>query len=193
MEIFKKGGTKVSIKDKKIITNEDVISFYSAKKEHYPISDDFVKKYQQKNTGSNTYIVYALETGILVDKELAEPNQKWHLLESYFSQNIKKHKDENNEGYINETNTCASLKCPELLLWMAEAAGVDSNVIKSASEYAKKEIDYIRKNLSKAYSAKATIAMNKELRNLYSGKTLWYFIEEKFLEWKNSKSSKSET
>ena len=88
--------------------NIEWLSFYFDKKEHYPISDKFIEKYQQKDDG---YITYAKETGHLVDASLHEPNQKWHLFESYF---ICKLIEKEGDADFN----IGSFKCPELLLWM---------------------------------------------------------------------------
>lgn len=168
-----------------IITNLDVILFYLDKEEHYPISDDFVKGYQQKDKG---YIDVAANEGLLIDKSVAEPNQKWHLLVSYYLLNIKN----NDLKYINQENSCTQLKCPELLLWMAEAAGVDPDIVKTGSFFAKEKIDDIRKKSpNSAYSKLAKEAMNDNLRIKYK-RSLWYFIQEKIMEWKISEN-KSES
>jgi hypothetical protein len=161
------------------ITNFDVICFYLDKKEHYPISDEFIKQYQQKSTGKYSYISYALNTGHLISESSAEPNQKWHLLEAYFLNKIK----ENGVEYLEKPTDCYRILCPELLLWMAEAAGVSSQVINIASKIAKTEIDKIRTS-QKADSASAVRKMNKELRKLYDGKCLWDFIADKINSWK---------
>ncbi|AGA68847.1 hypothetical protein Desdi_1337 [Desulfitobacterium dichloroeliminans LMG P-21439] len=104
------------------MTNREVIAFYKNKNSHYELSDEFVKKYQQPKGG---YIEYAIELGLTVNKSLAEPNQRWHLLESYYGQ-----KKEQKKLDLDAKATCWDLKwqnggfiCPELLLWMAEAAG----------------------------------------------------------------------
>jgi hypothetical protein len=90
------------------MTFGEIIEFYKGKKKHYCISDSFVKSgYQQKKGG---YIDYAKKT---YSKEV-EPSQKWHFIEAYASK-----KDRDDKFYYGR------LKCPELLLWMAEAAGVD--------------------------------------------------------------------
>ncbi len=72
------------------MTNREVIEFYRNKASHYDLSDEFVKKYQQSSGG---YIKYANGlVDIKVDKSLAEPNQQWHLLGSYYGQKIKQKK-----------------------------------------------------------------------------------------------------
>lgn len=68
-----------------------LVSFYFDKKEHYEISDEFIEHYQQKDDGSEkSYITYAKQTGHIIDATKHEPNQKWHLLESYFMRRLKK-------------------------------------------------------------------------------------------------------
>lgn len=113
------------------MTNREVIEFYSNKDSHYELSDEFVKKYQQP---SEEYIKYANSLGRKVDKSLAEPNQQWHLLESYYGQKIEQKKLD-----LDAEANCwdfkwqkGGFKCPELLLWMAEAAGC--NIIEAKQE-----------------------------------------------------------
>ena len=64
------------------LTVRDVADYLSTKKAHYPISDEFIEKYQQKSGG---YIELALEKGLVVDKHLHEPNQKWHFFDSWLA------------------------------------------------------------------------------------------------------------
>lgn len=51
---------------------------------------------------------------IILDKEKAEPNQKWHLFISWFGW----------KKYENKKPTIASTTCPELWLWMFEVSGI---------------------------------------------------------------------
>ena len=115
------------------MTNREVIEFYENKNSHYVLSDEFVKKYQQPRGG---YIKYAIELGLTIDKSLAEPNQQWHLLKSYYDQ-----KKEEKKLDLDAKAMCWDLKwqnggfiCPELLLWMAEAAGCDITEAKKEAE-----------------------------------------------------------
>lgn len=143
-----------------------LITFYYDKKEHYPISDEFIEKYQQKEGG---YITYAYETNHLIDASKHEPNQKWHLMESYFITKLI-----GNHGEINFSN--GIFKCPELLLWMAEAAGVDEKIVNEASNYAKERINQIRKAEAETPFSKESVKyMDEKFREKY-GKTLWDII-----------------
>lgn len=149
----------------------DLIKFYCKKNEHYPISDEFIKKYQQKATG-NSYIDTAYDTGHKVFAWQCEPNQKWHLFEAYISLTFKE-KGENVVVPIRQ------LKCPELLLWMAEAAGIDDEIVTEAKEVAASEIDRIREEKPDGnYSAKAVYKMNAKISEKY-GKSLGDMIAEK--------------
>ena len=149
----------------------DLIKFYCEKNEHYPISDEFIKKYQQKPTG-DSYIDFARTTGHTVSAEQCEPNQKWHLFEAYISWKFKK-KRENVVVHIGK------LKCPELLLWMAEAAGIDEEIVTEAKEVAASEIDRIRKeDPDSSYSEDASKKMNAKIEEKY-GKRLQSMIAEK--------------
>ena len=117
------------------------------KEEHYPFSDEFIEKYQQKSGG---YIDNAKKAGIEISKEKHSPNQKWHWFESWFYPSIE-------EGTYTEEDDAKSkcysrLLCPELLLWMYEACNVDLTKIKAAFNAAEKgKIDGI---------AAATLAKN---------------------------------
>ena len=118
------------------MNKEMLINKLSTKKEHYPLSDNFMKwcgekeSRQQhpsgnKNSKNKNYIDNALEAGIEVNYSKCTPNQKWHFIESYC--NIL-HKDETDFRFI--------LKCPELIIWLCEALDVginekDINEIKS--------------------------------------------------------------
>lgn len=91
------------------------------------MSDSFVKDgYMQEKGG---YIDRAKKEGIVKNIDKAEPNQKWHLLKSYYLQT-----DINSDAQ----KCYNSLLCPELLLWIAEAAGFDVEVL---SKEAKRIID----------------------------------------------------
>ena len=68
--------------------------------------------------------------------------------------------------------------CPEQLLWLAKAVGIEEVIIDKATIYAKEKIDEMRKNSLKGrYSAKATDFMNKKIEEEY-GKSLWGIIKE---------------
>jgi len=147
----------------------DLIKFYCEKNEHYPISDEFMKKYQQKSGG---YIKFAHKTGHTVSAEQCEPNQKWHLFESYISRTFE---DEGENVVVH----IGKLKCPELLLWMAEAAGIDEEIVTEAKEVAASEIDRIREeDPDSSYSEDASKKMNAKMEEKY-GKRLQGMIAEK--------------
>lgn len=147
-------------------------TFWS-KNEHYPISDKFIEEHQQKDdNNAGSYITYAKQTGHIVDAKMHEPNQKWHLLEAYFLGRLI----DNNGEFDFIIN---GFKCPELLLWMAEAVGVENGIIEEASCFAKEKIEQIRKeNPEKSYTAEAANYLNKKISEKYD-KTLWVMICEK--------------
>ncbi len=61
---------------------------------------------------------------VSINKNIGEPNQKWHLLVSFYGQNAV-------EGTLSKSNIFKkSITCPELWLWMLEAAIDDSNITK---------------------------------------------------------------
>lgn len=103
---------------------EMFIDYFRDKKTHYNISQSFVQDgYGQKSGG---YINLAKQKGILC------PNQKWHLLTAYYDELTDDEKC---------TKSYRDLKCPELLLWIAEAASVNLELVEDAAKKAKEIID----------------------------------------------------
>lgn len=114
-----------------VITVNDMANFLLTRKTHYPISNEFIEKYQQKDGG---YIDNALKAGLVVDKQLHEPNQKWHYFESWYYPSI-------DDGSLLLSDSAQSrvyskLICPELLLWIYEACEVDPSKVKAAYKVA---------------------------------------------------------
>lgn len=141
------------------MTIQDLINFYSEKEEHYPISDQFVKaEYGQKKNG---YINKAKKANKTISCEDAEPDQRWHFLESYASTLDAKA----------DAKTAYRVVCPELLLWMAEAAGVDSKIVAEAEQSARSIID----NGTDGY------ARNKAGREIKNNIIKWEMIEKQIL------------
>lgn len=113
------------------ITMSDIADFLEDKNEHYPFSDEFVEKYQQEDGG---YIDNAKKAGLVVNKQLHEPNQKWHFFESWLYPSIE-------EGTLSweesaQSRVYSKLQCPELLLWIYEACEVDPSKVKMAKDKA---------------------------------------------------------
>lgn len=128
-EVIGKGeDNKMAIYDESYtITMRDAYDFFITKDEHYPLSDEFIEKYQQKDGG---YIDYAKELGLLVDKQQHAPNQKWHFFDSWLIRSI-------DDGSLTWEESAKPriytyLLCPELLLWIYEAAGVDPSKVYEA-------------------------------------------------------------
>ena len=138
------------------MTVGDLKRFYSDKDEHYEISDRFVKDgYQQTNDRPNTYIgtaknpEIAEKDKVIIDQSTAEPNQKWHLLRSY----CRYHMKDDNDAKVRQ------LLCPELVLWMAEAAGIDKKVIDEAEKEARRIIDNGKDGNARTAAAREIIKM----------------------------------
>lgn len=141
------------------MTIQDLIKFYIEKEKHYPISDLFVKAgYGQKKNG---YIKKAKKANKTISCEDAEPDQRWHFLESYASTLDAKA----------DVKTVYRVICPELLLWMAEAAGVDSKIVAEAEQSARVIID----NGTNGY------ARNKAGREIKKNIIKWEMIEKQIL------------
>ena len=113
-------------------TVKDLAFFLIYKKEHYPLSDEFITHYQQSQNG---YIDFAIKTGHLVDPKRCEPNQKWHFFESWLIRSFE-------DGTITSWDDDAyktvynRIKCPELWLWLLEAVGLDSSHVEAAKKIA---------------------------------------------------------
>jgi hypothetical protein len=110
----------------KTITMADMAAFLETKKEHYPLSDEFVEKYQQESGG---YIDNARKAGLVVDKQLHEPNQKWHYFESWLYPTIAEGMSWDESA---KSRSYTYFRCPELLLWIFEASNVDPNLVREA-------------------------------------------------------------
>ncbi len=113
------------------ITVGQMADFLLTKKEHYPLSDQFMERYQQTSGG---YLDNAKKAGIPVDRQQHSPNQKWHFFESWYYPSIE-------DGSLSRENDAkrriyTNLLCPELLLWIYEAAGVSPAKVKRAMEAA---------------------------------------------------------
>ena len=149
------------------VTMEDIALFLEDKKEHYPFSDEFVEKYQQSSGG---YISNAKKAGLVVDKQLHEPNQKWHFFESWLYPSIE-------DGSLSwdedaKSRVYSKLQCPELLLWIYEACEVDPSKVKQAKDIA--ELGEVQ--------GLSTASIAKNMRSIVS----WEDLETTILAYKDS-------
>lgn len=134
MPILKEKNNQVAaVAETEEITIRQIADFLLTKEEHYPISDEFIERYQQKGDG---YISYAKQLGMVVDKKLHEPNQKWHFFESWLYREI-------DEGGITweasaKSRVYSKLYCPELVLWIYEACGVNPLKVYEAKQVAER-------------------------------------------------------
>lgn len=137
------------------------------KNEHYPISDEFVHGYQQ-GPGKNSYIAFALQVGKVIKRDIAEPNQKWHFFESYILNLLV---DNKMNLECKASKVYSKLRCPELILWLCEASGVDSITLMEASACAKEIIDNGSDNRARNVAGckiRAMIPWEKIEKALYS-------------------------
>ena len=112
-------------------TVKDLALYLIDKEEHYPLSDEFIARYQQSRGG---YITFAHRTGHLVDPQKHEPNQKWHFFESWLLRSFQNGTLCWNDNA--EKTVYNRIQCPELLLWLLEAVGVKDLKVRSAKESA---------------------------------------------------------
>lgn len=115
------------------ITMKLICDYLKDKREHYPLSDEFIERYQQDSGG---YIDFARQLGLTVNKELHEPNQKWHFFTSWYDELVKT--NDISETELAKTRVYTGLYCPELLLWIYEACDAPIEKIKKAKEVAEK-------------------------------------------------------
>lgn len=144
----------------------DFIEYCSRQKEKPENTTKFIKQYQQLNSGKGTYLHEAIVHGIMIYKCEGEPNQKWHLLKSWYP---------NKEKTISEkeiTEWCG-LQCPELLLWIAEVAGQKEKVKKVVNT-----ILHDSEHLYKENDREARRAMVKLIKETIEWKDIVSFIEE---------------
>lgn len=106
--------------------------YLQTKKEHYPLSDEFIERYQQTSGG---YLTYAKQLGLVISKELHEPNQKWHFFDSWLYRTVDGSTSITYESSA-KSSVYTGLKCPELLLWIFEACEVEPSKVKAAKEVA---------------------------------------------------------
>lgn len=135
------------------INMRDFVYLLVDSNENYPLSDSFIEDYQQASGG---YIDFAKQIGHSVNKTNHEPNQKWHFLESWMFQSFK-------DGTLTweesaKTRVYSKLLCPELLLWIYEACGVDSTKVTNAYNAAKQGKE----------EGKATATIAKNMRGCVS-------------------------
>lgn len=103
------------------MNTKQVRSYYENKKD-FPC--DLTKKlikagYQQTTGGYITRAKNNKENGLKIDYREAEPNQWWHLIESYC---------DNTEDDVKFNRR---IKCGELIFWMAEVANcIDKSIMK---------------------------------------------------------------
>ena len=91
------------------MNTKQVRDYYETKKDFpCPLTEKLIKSgYQQLGDG---YIARAKKNGLKIDYREAEPNQWWHLIESYCD----------NTG--DEVPFTKTIQCGELIFWMAEVA-----------------------------------------------------------------------
>ena len=125
-----KEDNKVELNDDYVITMSDMERFLLTKNEQYPITNEYVELYQQESGG---YIDNAKKAGLVVDKAQHLPSQKWHYFESWLYPTIE-------EGMLWDVSASnrsyGAFSCPELLLWIIEATGVDSQKVIEAKNIA---------------------------------------------------------
>lgn len=163
---FKYASEVINVEAEVEYTVEEFATYLETKNEHYPLSDEFIERYQQTSGG---YIDTAKKAGIIVDKYQHSPNQKWHLLTSWYQASL-------DDGSLQKTDSAKDriytrLLCPELLLWIYEAMGVDNTKVRAAKNVAEegrasaKNVSSIASNMRKCVSWEDLIVnISKEVR-----------------------------
>lgn len=98
---------------------KDAMRFYSTSQKYYYHTDKLIKRFRQEKGG---YIIFAEKHNVSTDKAKGNPNQKWHFMTSYCEVKILE-----NSSFLDEEmqQVYTRLKCPELLLWIIEATGLE--------------------------------------------------------------------
>ena len=115
------------------VTMREFAAYLETKPAHYPHSDEFIERYQQKDGG---YIDLAKELGLLVDKTKHAPDQKWHFFESWMLPSINNPQATLTWESSAKDRVYNKLLCPELLLWIYEACEVSPSKIVRAKKIA---------------------------------------------------------
>ena len=120
----------IDLPDDYVITMSDMERFLLTKDEQYPITNEYVELYQQASGG---YIANAIKAGLVVYKAQHLPSQKWHYFHSWLYATI-------DEGMLWDASASSrsygNFSCPELLLWIIEATGVDAAKVREAKDIA---------------------------------------------------------
>lgn len=103
---------------------KEFIDCYRNKEEKPKHTNRFIKNFQQTNSGKRTYLNEAILQGKMIYKKEGEPNQKWHLINSWYENKVKENRNFENQ----EVCAWCRLSCPELMLWIAEVSGQQEKV-----------------------------------------------------------------
>ena len=121
---------KITLPADYVVTMSDMERFLSTKNEQYPLTNEYVELYQQESGG---YIKNALNAGLVVDKTQHLPSQKWHYFTSWLYPTIE-------EGMLWDASASyrsyGAFQCPELILWIIEATGVETSKVEEAKDIA---------------------------------------------------------
>lgn len=93
------------------------------------IADEYVKAgYGQVRGG---YFDEAYQNDVVILKKAAEPSQKWHLIDSYYAL-----KQKSSNFNMDTKANLGRIMCPQLMLWIAEIAGLDKELVINAKKLA---------------------------------------------------------
>lgn len=91
---------------------------------------DYAKRYI-KNNSEIVFPQIKKYKNISINPDSAEPNQKWHLLISYYDYKI-----EHGKFDMNSIASLERIYCPQLMIWIAEVAGLQRKILKKAMDRA---------------------------------------------------------
>ena len=123
------------------MTNQEVYDYIknNIKSDANYISDEYVKAgYGQIKGG---YFDVAYRNNEKRCKKDAKPSQKWHLIVSYYDS-----KKANNNFDMQKKASLSRIMCPQLMMWIAEIAGLNEKILRKAIEEA---INYEKNNKTK--------------------------------------------
>lgn len=116
------------------MTNQELYDYISEHIDpHLEIGDYIADEYVKEGYGQvrGGYYDVAYKNNVVILKETAEPSQKWHLIDSYYAL-----KQKNGNFNMHTNANLSGIMCPQLMLWIAEIAGLNKELIKTAKDLA---------------------------------------------------------
>ena len=112
------------------MTSQEIYNYIKENiEDHLPVGDYIADEYVKAGYGQvrGGYFEVAYKKDVVILKKTADPSQKWHLLNSYYDEKMK-----DNTFNMQAPAKLNRLMCPQLMMWIAEIAGLDRNILQNA-------------------------------------------------------------